>query len=148
MRQLAKVSNLSLQDLDDAARRETALDVFNDLHNAIYGKIGVLASTATRETILCARKRCMAYSKDQCEYPDMLNAVWAVHQMLRSDLNHHQDRLTREFDRVRNKHGKNITADVIEWIIAEMPHVQFGASPNTNALKSWKVRWHAKRLIR
>ncbi len=53
--------------------------------------------------------------------------------MLRSDLNHHQGRVTREFDRVSSKPDRNLTEDVIEYLVANMPHVQFQAKPSTKA---------------
>lgn len=151
MKQLAKVSSLYFSDLDEAGRRAKALDVFNVLHGAIYGTVGVLAGTVTRETILCARRRCKAYANGECDEKDMLDAVWAVHQMLRSDLNHHQDRVTREFDRVRSKLDRNMTEDVIEYLVANLPHVQFQAKPSTKAsdwLQRRRVAKQASRIFR
>lgn len=140
MKQLAKVSHLYLGDLDEEGRRAKALEVFNVLHSAIYGPVGVLASTVTRETILCARRRCKGYAERDCDERSMQNAIWAVHQMLRSDLNHHQDRVTREFDRVRSKLDRNMTEDVIEYLVANMPHVQFEAKPRMRATTWWQRR--------
>ena len=151
MKQLAKVSNLSLDVLDHADQRAKALEVFNVLHHAIYGAVGVLASTVTRETILCARRRCKAYAEGKGSKKDMLDAVWAVHQMLRSDLNHHQDLVTREFDRVRAKLDRNMTGDVIEYLVANMPHVQFEDVPSRKAATWWqrrRVALQAKRILR
>lgn len=99
----------------------------------------MLASTVAREAILCARRRCKAYAEGECDETNMRDAIWAVHQMLRSDLNHHQDLVTREFDRVRSKLDRNMTEDVIQYLVAKMPHVQFEARP-TAKVTTWSQR--------
>lgn len=148
MKKLAYVSSLYLRDLDKTGRQAKTLEVFNHLHAAVYGPVGLLASTVTRETILCARRRCKAFAESKCEEEEMLDAIWAVHQMLRSDLNHHQDRVTREFDRVRSKLDRNMTGDVIEYLVANMPHVRFGDRPTMKAATWWQRRRVAKQAAR
>lgn len=150
MEKLAAVSKVELSELENEQKIERAQQVFGALNKAIYGEVGVLASTLTRETILCARRRCLAYSKGACDEQEMLNAIWAVHQMLRSDLNHHQDRVVREFDRVRRKLKSNITEDVVEYLVANMNHVKFKDQPSGTTGNWWtrfRVWLQARRVL-
>jgi hypothetical protein len=126
MKALAVVSTDRMRTVPPDRQRDIAAEVAALLHGAIYGAVGLVASTGTREVILCARSRCARFAAGDCPLDSMMDAVWAIHQMLRSDLNHRQDNVQREIDHIRASHqGMQAKQEAIERVIATMPHVRW-----------------------
>lgn len=57
--------------------------VFQD---AIYGSVGLLASSDTRQIIVYARLGCKLFADGVIGYDEWLQRIWAVHLAIRSDL--------------------------------------------------------------
>jgi hypothetical protein len=124
MRSLESMSNTRLAHLSEEERRREAASFGDVFHRAIYGEVGLLATHETREVIVCARARCRGYAEGRCSYEDMLDAVWAIHQMLRSDLNLRQPRLTHAIERLRQDEMPE-DKRAIEDLIRSMVHIRY-----------------------
>lgn len=126
MKCLEKISNTHMRTLAPEQQRQVAREIAMVLHNAIYGEIGLLATTETREVILCARSQCAQFAAAQATYEEMRLAIWAIHQMLRADLNLHQHKVQRDIDRIRSGKGLPETQqENIEKLIRDMPHIEW-----------------------
>jgi hypothetical protein len=116
MRMLEPASNAHLGQLSEADRKKAVSGVAEVFHRAIYGKVGLLASHETREVIVYARSRCRRYSDGTCEYEEFLNAIWAIHQMVRADLNLRQPKLANTIERLRNKEMSEDTTQIVDLV--------------------------------
>ena len=125
------ISSYSLRDIDDSERRERVVTVVDQVQQAIYGSVGVLASHETRETIIRFRSFCINFLDDMCDYSVVNKAAWEVHQMLRYDLGLTQPGLRTAIGRIRRQEiSENM--DQIEGFLSLIDH------------NSWEYRGHGK----
>lgn len=71
------------------------------LQDAVYGKVGLLASSDTRDIIIYARDSCTAFLAGELSYDELLSRFWLVHRAMRSDLGIIQRGWDSEVERVR-----------------------------------------------
>lgn len=83
------------------ANRDIAIGYAEIFHQAIYGPVGLLASTETREIIVYARAGCLQFPDWAISVSDLRSRIWAVHQALRSDLGLPQPFWMNEVERRR-----------------------------------------------
>lgn len=83
------------------ADRELARGYAEVFHQAVYGPVGLLASTETREIIIYARAGCLLFAEWAISAADLRDRIWAVHQALRSDMGLPQPLWMNEVERRR-----------------------------------------------
>lgn len=83
------------------ADRRCAEPVLRALQNAIYGKVGLLASDDTRRILIYARYGCVEFMQNRLGYDELLRRVWLAHSAMRSDLGIIQRDWESEIERVR-----------------------------------------------
>jgi hypothetical protein len=124
MRSLEPMSNTRMAQLPEEERRKEAASFSDLFHRAIYGEVCLLATHETREVIVCARARCRYYSEGKCGYDKMLNSIWAIHQMLRADLNLRQPKLAHAIERLQQQPAESneAIADLIDNQLSHLDH--------------------------
>ncbi len=110
IRQRIEPYALFLRDLEMVSRAHEPefqecpekLDQFlNVLQNAIYGKVGLLASHETRLLLLYVKSACIDVMEKKAPYVEMQLRLWALHLSLRSDLGISQPQWSSEIERIR-----------------------------------------------
>lgn len=115
---------LSTPELSDTPENEIKSNVNNVIkiiQLSIYGKLGLIASHETRETILRLRAKCFQYLDNELDFALVKKASWEVHQMLRSDLGLAQPNLLSAIDRLR-KNRLAGTENEIETLLSKIYH--------------------------
>jgi hypothetical protein len=87
------------------------------LQNAVYGKIGLLASHETRLILLYVKSACIDFMEKRAPFAELQLRLWALHLSLRSDLGISQPQWSSEIERIRtdatNRQEKSI-ADLVK----------------------------------
>jgi hypothetical protein len=80
-------SSIHLEEYEKNPQQK-AQEIFNILQDAVYGKVGLLASHETRLVLLYLRSICrdIITGNQQIPFSDFRLKLWALHVALRSDL--------------------------------------------------------------
>ncbi|WP_170213378.1 HAD family hydrolase [Catellatospora citrea] len=123
MRQLAPLSRQRLEAWRH--QRHLAAEHVSIFNDAVYGEVGLLASSDTRELILAARAACIQFSEWKIPIGRLQNRVWAIHQALRSDLGIKQPNWPDEIERRRLQRQAGDDA-AIDAIVDSAVHMTYG----------------------
>ncbi len=105
MCKLEELSSLHLDGLrEDPVKVQTAQKI---LQEAVYGKIGLLASHNTRQVLLFVRIGCEQFIEGKIEKDELVARLWALHFALRSDLGIRQPAWPNEVERVHKEAAKD-----------------------------------------
>ncbi len=114
MKQLETVSSVHKDDLQNHPERILAfVDV---LQEALYGKVGLLASHETRLVLLYARSGCRAVAEGKVPFDELRLRLWALHLSLRSDLGIAQPMWSSEIERIRESAAKQEARSTAELV--------------------------------
>ena len=84
---LSRLEPLSQSHKDELEKDKERVKKYSLLfHEAMYGKVGLLASNHTRVVIGWARKACVLYSEEKIGFEEFIKHIWAVHIGIRSDI--------------------------------------------------------------
>jgi len=105
MGDLEKLSSFHLDELrENSVKAEAAQKI---LQEAVYGKIGLLASHNTRQVLLFVRIGCEQFIDKKIEKDEFIARLWALHFALRSDLGIRQPAWPSEVERVHKEAAKD-----------------------------------------
>ena len=80
-----------------------ALDFMKVFQEVIYGPMGLLASSDTRQILVYARWGCKLFAEGSITYDEWLKRIWAVHLAIRSDLGIIQPNWPSVIERLRKR---------------------------------------------
>lgn len=104
MNGLEALSSLHLDEIQ--AHPDKLFGGIQVLQDAIYGKVGLLASHSTREVVLYVRVGCQDFAKGKISRNELTLRLWALHIALRSDLGIAQPKWPSEVERIHEDASK------------------------------------------
>lgn len=104
MKHLEVFSSLHRNELETNTQKMA--EVIDMLQDAIYGKIGLIASHQTRPLLLFVRLGCIQFTKSEITFEELIHRVWALHFSMRSDVGIIQPMWESEVERIQKQTGK------------------------------------------
>ncbi len=114
MKELEPMSTLYQENIQK--HPNLASDFAKVFQEAIYGPIGLLASSDTRQVLVYARWGCVLLAKDKISYDEWLKRIWAVHLAIRSDLGIIQPNWPSEIERLRKQIVAETSRSIAEQV--------------------------------
>jgi hypothetical protein len=101
MRELEPMSTLHREKIQN--HPNLVRDFLKVFQEAVYGSVGLLASSDTRQILVYARWGCILFAEGKISYDKWLKRIWAVHLAIRSDLGIIQPNWPSEIERLRKQ---------------------------------------------
>ena len=114
--ELEKMSTFHRKKIENNPK--LTIDFVNTFQDAIYGPVGLFASSDTRQIMVYARLGCKLYADGDITYAEWLQRIWSVHLAIRSDLGIIQPQWSSEIDRVRKRAVAQSSQSVVEQVEA------------------------------
>lgn len=102
MKELKKLSSYN-RPYNDPTFRKELLDVKKSIQDALFNKVGVIASHDTRQFLRLVRLGIDEFLENKISSHDLRNIVWALHFSLRGDLGIKQPHWDSEIEAFRKK---------------------------------------------
>ena len=95
-------------------------EFFGVLQEALYGKVGLLASHETRLLLLYLRSGCREVMEGTTDFSELRLRLWAVHVALRSDLGITQPRWSNVIEKV-HADASNKEQQIVDDLVRAYP---------------------------
>lgn len=128
IKELEPMSTLHQKELK--RRPSLALDFTRVFQGAIYGPVGLLASSDTRQILVYARWGCVLFSEGRISYDQWLKRIWAVHLAIRSDLGIIQPNWPSEIERLRRQIVAESSRSIAEQV-ESVEHLAYDSESET-----------------
>lgn len=104
-------------EYNDEEYRKRLADAKEIIKDALYNRVGMLASHDTRQFLRLARLGIDKYLRGEIEKTHLHNVIWALHFTLRSDLGIKQPNWDSEIDVIRKKKGMSAQQEALSQLL-------------------------------